>query len=535
MESGQISIAPDNQRKIFLDWMANIRDWCISRQLWWGHRIPIWHCSKCGAMMPALNSNVEMVDGHARAASPPQQCDKCGGKELAQDPDVLDTWFSSGLWPFSTLGWPDDTEDFKQYYPTNLLISGYDILFFWDARMIMLGLHLTGRAPFSELYLHSLVRDEHGQKMSKMRGNVVDPLDWIEKHGTDALRFTLAIKAAPGTDISLSEESVLGYRAFANKIWNAARFLFVNLEKFEAGGETLEDLASPASRAAAPHKTGAGLPLVDRWIFSRFARVVPRVNDALREFRFHEAAHEIYHFFWGDFCDWYIEWCKPRLNAEDRDAARAAWRNILAIFEAALRLLHPIMPFLTEELWHQLPQSAGARSIALAQFPAPLAAWLDDGAERDVELLQEIIGAVRNLRAEMKLDPRKPVVVDFRTPSGDVRALLEANLAPVRQLASLSALNIVELPLNSTEGPIRSTSKFDLRILSGEAQDNPEELPNLQKEKERLEKIIASQETQLGDPVFRSRERQEPSSQSLRPHWRSGCKSLARFSSAWNK
>jgi valyl-tRNA synthetase len=505
VESGQIAIAPDNQRKIFLDWMANIRDWCISRQLWWGHRIPIWHCSKCGAMMPALNSNVEMVDGHARAASPPQQCDKCGGKELAQDPDVLDTWFSSGLWPFSTLGWPDDTEDFKQYYPTNLLISGYDILFFWDARMIMLGLHLTGRAPFSELYLHSLVRDEHGQKMSKMRGNVVDPLDWIEKHGTDALRFTLAIKAAPGTDISLSEESVLGYRAFANKIWNAARFLFVNLEKFEAGGETLEDLASPASRAAAPHKTGAGLPLVDRWIFSRFARVVPRVNDALREFRFHEAAHEIYHFFWGDFCDWYIEWCKPRLNAEDRDAARAAWRNILAIFEAALRLLHPIMPFLTEELWHQLPQSAGARSIALAQFPAPLAAWLDDGAERDVELLQEIIGAVRNLRAEMKLDPRKPVVVDFRTPSGDVRALLEANLAPVRQLASLSALNIVELPLNSTEGPIRSTSKFDLRILSGEAQDNPEELPNLQKEKERLEKIIASQETQLADPVFRER------------------------------
>ena len=251
VESGKISIAPENQRKIFLDWMANIRDWCISRQLWWGHRIPIWHCRDCKEMMPALNSNVEMVEGHARAASPPKKCEKCGGANLEQDHDVLDTWFSSGLWPFSTLGWPDDTDDLRNFYPTQLLISGYDILFFWDARMAMLGLHLTGRAPFSELYLHSLVRDEHGQKMSKMRGNVVDPLDWMEKHGTDALRFTLMIKAAPGTDISLSEDGVLGYRAFANKIWNAARFLFVNLEKFEAGGDTLEDLASPASRELA--------------------------------------------------------------------------------------------------------------------------------------------------------------------------------------------------------------------------------------------------------------------------------------------
>jgi valyl-tRNA synthetase len=498
VEGGQISIAPENQRKIFLDWMANIRDWCISRQLWWGHRIPIWHCKKCSGMMPALNSNVEMVDGHARAASPPQMCERCGSKDLEQDHDVLDTWFSSGLWPFSTLGWPDETEDFKRYYPTNLLISGYDILFFWDARMVMLGLHLTGRAPFSELYLHSLVRDEHGQKMSKMRGNVVDPLDWIEKHGTDALRFTLAIKAAPGTDISLSEDSVLGYRAFANKIWNAARFLFVNLEKFEGGGDTLEDLGSPASRSAAPHRGAAGLPLVDRWIFSRFARIVPRVNDALREFRYHEAAHEVYHFFWGDFCDWYIEWCKPRLNAEDRDAARAAWRNILAIFEAALRLLHPFMPFLTEELWGKLPQAADAQSIALAKFPAPPAAWIDEAAERDMEFLQEIIGAVRNMRGNLKLDPRKPIVVDYLTSREEDRTLVEASLAPVRQLASLSAVNFLDLPTDSG-------ARYELKIQISEAQDNPEELPNLKKEKERLEKIIASQEKQLADAVFRSK------------------------------
>jgi valyl-tRNA synthetase len=505
VDSGKISIAPENQRKIFLDWMANIRDWCISRQLWWGHRIPIWHCRDCSSMMPALNSNVEMVEGHARAASPPHKCEKCGGANLEQDHDVLDTWFSSGLWPFSTLGWPDDTDDLRNFYPTQLLISGYDILFFWDARMAMLGLHLTGRAPFSELYLHSLVRDEHGQKMSKMRGNVVDPLDWMEKHGTDALRFTLMTKAAPGTDISLSEEGVLGYRAFANKIWNAARFLFVNLEKFEAGGDSLDDLGSPASRAAAPHKSGTELTLVDRWIFSRFARLVPRVNDAFREFRFHEAAHEIYHFFWGDFCDWYIEWCKPRLNSEDREAARAAWRNILSIFEAALRLLHPFMPFLTEELWHQLPQAAGGRSIALAQFPAPHAASIDEDAERDMAQLQEIITAARNLRAELKLDPRKPMAADIFAQNSRLRDLVEVNSVVVRQSTALSSLTFVNAPLDPADGPLRSSSEFALRIPYENVTDIPTELANLRKERERLEGIIGGQEKQLGNPAFSSK------------------------------
>ena len=242
--------------------------------------------------------------------------------------------------------------------------------------MVMLCTHLASgksvaqRIPFRQLYLHSLVRDAQGQKMSKMRGNVVNPLDWMEKYGTDALRFTLAIKAAPGTDIALSEDAVLGYRAFANKIWNAARFLFMNLEKYEQGGDSLEELASPQVRAAAPYKTAGQEILIDRWIFSRLARVITAFNEAMEGFRFHEAAHEVYHFFWGDFCDWYIEWTKPRLSSEDREVARAAWRNIFAVFEAALRLLHPLMPFITEELWHQLPQTAGARSIALAQFPA---------------------------------------------------------------------------------------------------------------------------------------------------------------------
>ena len=242
VENGLLSIVPDNQKKIFLDWLTNIRDWCISRQLWWGHRIPIWHCDDCGAMTPAKDSRVAMVNGHAQIASVPEKCEKCASGKLTQDPDVLDTWFSSGLWPLSTLGWPDDTEDLRTFYPTSLLISGYDILFFWDARMVMLDLHLAPRAkteepiPFRQLYLHGIVRDPHGIKMSKTRGNVIDPLEIIEKYGTDALRFALIVAAAPGTDIALSEERILSYRAFANKIWNAARFLFFNLEKIEAMG-----------------------------------------------------------------------------------------------------------------------------------------------------------------------------------------------------------------------------------------------------------------------------------------------------------
>ncbi len=501
----KLSIVPDNQRKIFLDWMANIRDWCISRQLWWGHRIPIWHCKKCSTMTPAVNSDIEMIDGHARAASPPKACGKCGSSDLEQDPDVLDTWFSSALWPFSTLGWPDDTPDLRTYFPNSLLISGYDILFFWDAKMVMLGSRLTGRIPFPELYLHSLVRDEHGQKMSKMRGNVVDPLDWIEKYGTDALRFTLAIKAAPGSDISLSEEGVLGYRAFANKIWNAARFLYVNLDKFETEGDTIDDLASPASRNSAPHRAGAELPLVDRWIFSRLARVVPKVRQALREFRFHEAAHEIYHFFWGDFCDWYIEWCKPRLNSEDREAARAAWRNIFAVYEAALRLLHPFMPFLTEELWHQLPQPAGARSIALARFPETPAAWLDEAAETDVALIQEITGVSRGLRADLKLDPKRKVTTELFISDPAKRKLIEDQIDPLCRLAILSEVTFATAPLNTEGGQVRSAAQFEIRIISTETVNIPAEMARLRREKERLEKDIASKERQLNNETFLSR------------------------------
>ena len=521
---GLIEVAPDNQRTILLNWLENIRDWCISRQLWWGHRIPIWHCADCKEMVPAINSDVAIVDGYARAASPPTKCPKCGSSKLTQDKDVLDTWFSSGLWPFSTLGWPDDTPDLSTYYPTSLLISGYDILFFWDARMIMMGLHLSATPlisrvlgvpisegalariiPFHRLYLHSLVRTAEGAKMSKTKGTGVDPLQLTDQYGTDAMRYMLASMSAPGTDIILSEDRILGARAFANKIWNAARFLFFNLEKIEAQGVTLEDLAAPELRAKAPYLTKGEGDLVHRWMFSRLSAVATEANKALEDFRFHEAGHIIYQFFWGDFCDWYIEWVKPQLADTNRETAIAAWRNIFAAFDAALRLLHPIMPFLTEELWHRLPQPAGARSIALDKFPEPRAQWTDATAERDMSTLQEIIIAARNIRAEMKVDQKKKIAADFSSADPAICTLVQQNLDPLLRLAGLSALQISAARLDSAGAALRSTARFDLRIAYGESIDKQAEISRLKKEAERLTKDIESKKARLADETFLSK------------------------------
>ncbi|HKD63100.1 MAG TPA: valine--tRNA ligase [Candidatus Acidoferrales bacterium] len=551
---GLIEVVPDNQRTILLNWLENIRDWCISRQLWWGHRIPIWHCAGCEEMIPALDARVEIVDGHARVASPPVKCPKCGGSRLPQDKDVLDTWFSSGLWPFSTLGWPDDTPDLRTYYPTSLLISGYDILFFWDARMIMMGLHLSaarfessvgglssiadvaclesssgGRSfssgvtsattegasapegilaetiPFHRLYLHSLVRTAEGAKMSKTKGTGVDPLQLTDQYGTDAMRYMLASMSAPGTDIILSEDRILGARAFANKIWNAARFLFFNLEKIEAQGVTLEELASPEIRAKAPYLTKGESDLVHRWMFSRLSAAAREATKALEDFRFHEACHLIYQFFWGDFCDWYIEWVKPQLADANREIAFAAWRNIFAAFDAALRLLHPIMPFLTEELWHKLPQRATARSIALDKFPEPRTQWTDDDAEREMATLQEIIIAARNIRAEMKVDQKKKIAADFSSADPAIRALVQQNLDPLLRLASLSALQISSGRLDSAGAALRSTAQFDLRIAYGDTIDKAAEVARLTKERDRLSKDIASKKARLADETFLSK------------------------------
>jgi valyl-tRNA synthetase len=378
--------------------------------------------------------------------------------------------------------------------------------------MIMMGLHLTSgarveqRIPFRRLYLHSLVRLAGGEKMSKTKGTGVDPLEMTKQYGTDAMRYMLSSMAAPGTDIIMSDDRILAARAFANKIWNAARFLFVNLEKFEATGTTIEELAAPEIREKAPYAAPAeGAGLADQWIFSRLARVAGEMNSAFGEFRFHEAAQTAYHFFWGDFCDWYIEWIKPQLLSDDREAAIGAWRNLFAVLDAALRMLHPIMPFITEELWHRLPQAAGERSIALQAFPEPKAAWLNEDAERQLAQLQDIITAARNIRAELKIDPKKTIVADLSSADGAFVELVRQNLDPILRLASLSALNLSSGRLDSKGGLMRSTAQFDLRIAYGEGVDKQAEINKIKKDRERLGKDIESKRARLADDNFRSK------------------------------
>ena len=503
-KDGAIRMVPDNRREEYLNWLSNIRDWTLSRQLWWGHRIPAWYCKE--------NKHVTV----AREA--PAKCATCGSTNLEQDPDVLDTWFSSGLWPFSTLGWPADTPDYKTYYPTSLLITGYDILFFWVARMIMMGIHFTGKVPFRAVYLHSLVRTGSGEKMSKSKGTGLDPVALNQQYGTDAMRFCLASMAAPGTDIVLSEDKLTSARNFANKIWNAARFLFMSLDKFEESGTKLEELAAREVRTKAPYAYRGSVPLVEAWMFARLAATVELVNEALANFRFHEAAQGVYQFFWGDFCDWYIEWVKPELQSADRERATVAWKNLFAAFDAALRLLHPFMPFLTEELWHQLPQKTGAKSIALDQFPKAHDYWKNAKAARDVDVIQEVVTALRNIRGELKLDPKKRVTADFSTSDARVGELIQANRGAIERFAVLSELRIVpRQQFDAKSGAVRSTATFDMRIAYSDTADVAGEKTRLKKEIEGLQKAIASKERQLGNEAWK------PSSPSSAPNF-TNCK-----------
>src|SRR6516164_2949474 len=387
VEDGRIQFVPANWIKTYNEWMYNIRDWCISRQLWWGHRIPAWHCRECHEILVAREK--------------PQTCSRCGSTHLEQDPDVLDTWFSSGLWPFSTLGWPEQTEDLGTFYPTSLLITGFDILFFWVARMIMMGIEFMGEVPFQYVYIHGLVRDAERQKMSKTRGNTIDPLVVTEKYGTDAVRMALLQGATPGNDIVLTEERMGGSRNFANKIWNAARLLFLKMES--AGVEPW----LPESLAAfelEPSADTLEVPVEDRWILSRLNSAAEQANRAIEQYRYHEVAQVLWQFFWHEFCDWYLELKKLRFR--DKTGLNADWRNTLAAFETALRLLHPAMPFLTEELWQRLAAGRSDRpaSIALAEYPQYRSSATDHAAEREIGILQEIVTLARNVRAESKLD-----------------------------------------------------------------------------------------------------------------------------------
>ena len=371
--------------------------------------------------------------------------------------------------------------------------------------MVMLGIHFTGQVPFRAVYLHSLVRTGSGEKMSKSKGTGLDPVALNQQYGTDAMRFCLASMAAPGTDIVLSEDRLLGARAFANKIWNASRFLFVNLEKYEQTGATLQQLAAPEVRAEAPYAAAGRVPLADAWLFARLAETIEAANKALETYYFHEATQQIYQFFWGDFCDWYIEWVKPELQSANTERAAVAWRNLFAAFDAALRLLHPVMPFLTEELWHQLPQKTGAKSIALDAYPAAQISWKNSAAIQEFAFLQDVIKSLREVRSQMKLDPKKKVKADFSSAETHLRDSVTANLDAILRLGILSELSISSGRLEQSGGSVRSTAQFDLRIPYLDVADLAGESARLKKEIEGLSRAIQSKEKQLSNETFRSR------------------------------
>jgi valyl-tRNA synthetase len=475
VETGQIQIVPEAWTKTYNEWMYNIRDWCVSRQLWWGHRIPAWHCRQCAEIIVSREE--------------PTACVRCGSTDLKQDTDVLDTWFSSGLWPFSTLGWPDQTADLRAFYPTTLLITGFDILFFWVARMIMLGIEFMGDVPFRQVYIHGLVRDADRQKMSKTKGNTIDPLVVTEQYGTDAVRMALLTAAAPGTDIVFTKERMESSRAFANKIWNAARFLFMNMDRSGVEAWTPED---PAAFLPEGHA------LEDRWIFSRLNACAEQVNRAIEQHRYHEVAQSVWHFFWHEFCDWYLELKKQRFT--EGSGLNSDWRNLLAAFEAALRLLHPVMPFLTEELWQRL--GTGGKSIALAAFPQYNIELADLAAEHEMHVLQDIVSLARNLRADQKVDPK--LVLDGTLYShSSAGEIARTHVDAIRKLGNVN-LKILQEHAPQNAGAVRSTAEFDLVLELPELEASAQR-ERLEKERETLEKGIANHERQLSDDGFRAK------------------------------
>ncbi|PYV14328.1 MAG: valine--tRNA ligase [Acidobacteria bacterium] len=493
VEQGRIRIVPENCRKIYLDWMAHIHDWCISRQLWWGHRIPAWFCDACGEVIVRREA--------------PEACSRCKSSPLRAETDVLDTWFSSALWPFATLGWPEETVDLARFYPNDLMIMGFDILFFWGARMIMMGLKFTAQEPFRELYVHALVRDAERQKMSKTKGNVLDPLEVTEKFGTDAVRFALAISAAPGTDIAFSVTKVASYRAFANKIWNAGRFILMNLMKLPrpVQARLADALETPAETRYEPVAGAARDRLADAWIFSRLHTVTREMDRALAEFRFHEAASAIYHFFWHELCDWYLEWVKPGIT---RTAATSelpetlpAWTNLLRVFNASLHLLHPLMPFITEELWHRLPHARPQASISLQRFDLVSERAANPIAEKQFQVIQELVVAARNAKAEEGLETARP---SAQVASEDLRLLelCREHQEAILRLAGLAALNFERQRMPAGPGVVAVSPSLDLRLLAEKTVDRDAERARLLKELGRAEQHLNSIEAQLNNAEF---------------------------------
>ncbi len=498
VEQGHIRFTPEQYAKTYFEWMRNIHDWCISRQLWWGHRIPAWHCAECGKITVARST--------------PETCAHCGSSRIEQEKDVLDTWFSSGLLPCSSLGWPEHTPDLDAFYPTRQLVTGFDILFFWVARMIMLGCHfmleepladgskrsLEQAVPFREVYIHALVRDADRQKMSKTKGNVIDPIQIVERFGTDAVRFTLASMAAPGTDIAFNEERTDGYRAFANKIWNAARFIFMQMERAAEAGIVI-DLSPPLPVGA--HQDNGEVKLETVWIISRLFGTAGEVNRALSEYRFDEAANTLYSFFWGDFCDWYLEIVKLRLDFTGPAApAHTALATLVAVFERALRLLSPIMPFLCEEIWHALYENhPPQRSIALSSYPQNRDGVCIEFAEDQMKRLQELIAAVRDMRRQLGVEEKALVPILLRVAPDD-RAGIEQNRDIVGRLARVSSIEFVDGMPEGTS--VRSAPGFDVAVLYERTIDAAVECERLKKELARFEKEVSNADRQLSNEGF---------------------------------
>jgi len=502
VKSGAIRFTPEQYEKTYSNWMENIHDWCISRQLWWGHRIPAWHCATCHKITVARKD--------------PSACAHCGSAQITQETDVLDTWFSSGLLPVSVFGWPNITAenrgDFDAFYPTSLLVTGFDILFFWVARMIMLGCwfaadvpmpdgsprSLADSVPFREVYIHALVRDANREKMSKTKGNVVDPIEIVKQYGTDAVRFTLASMASPGTDIAFNVARTEGYRAFANKIWNAARFLFMNVDRAAELGIAVDPAALGQMPAAA-----ADAPLEARWIVAAFQETAASVNHSLENYRYDDAANTIYQFFWGSFCDWYLEIVKLRLDfseTADQAATKAALTTFVSVFEASMRLLSPFMPFLTEEIWHALYDgNPPAKSIALTQYPQAGESMVDGASIAGMALLQSLIVEVRTLRKEIGVEEKAVTPAEVRIGAA-LQPDIKQNSAIVERLARVSEVRFVD---QITPGLAKhSTPSFDVAVVYERTIDVPAERDRLTKDIAKYEKGLAAADRQLGNQGF---------------------------------
>jgi valyl-tRNA synthetase len=492
VEQGKTRFVPESWAKTYFHWMRNIRDWCISRQLWWGHRIPAWYCLSC-------------EETHVAQAAP-ASCRRCGASQLRQDEDVLDTWFSSWLWPFATLGWPDETRELRTFYPTTVLVTGYDILFFWVARMMMAGLHFMNRVPFRTVYLHTIVTDEQGDKMSKVKGNTIDPLDVVEKHGADSLRFALAwltTHAAQGKNIKFSLHNVEDARRFANKIWNAARFVLMNVDGY--------DPDRYADRTAeGPY--GASFDLPERWILSRVQRASEAVNNALDEYRVADAAQAVYHFIWDEICDWYIEFAKGRLaNRADPDRWKTQGTLVTAL-ETAMRLLHPFMPFLTEEIWQRLPKPAGApQSIMITLYPIPDPRFADDASDASMALVQRVVTAVRGLRADKNVPNahRSRIIL---TVSDDYKmTILEGYRSLLAEQARCAEV-VVRRTGETPTGPVATAVAGEVEVtmlLDAIAGGAEAERTKLQKEKAKLVADRDFYSRKLANPEFVSRAKPE--------------------------